>query len=143
MLSETMSLRIYSDGASRGNPGPSAVAYIILSEDGEPLRKYSKYLGIRTNNQAEYEALALALEAASELTSKEVVCYMDSELVAKQLSGEYKVRDPELKTLWLKIQELKRNFRRTTHLSVPRENLHIQEVDRMANQTLNRVSDRL
>ena len=137
-----MSLLIYSDGASRGNPGPSAIAFIILSSDGEPLRKCSKYLGIRTNNQAEYEALAVALKAASELTEQEVTCHIDSELVAKQLSGKYKVRDPKLKALWLKIQELERNFRRTTYLSVPRGNCYISEADQLANQTLNSVRDR-
>lgn len=67
-----MTLKIYSDGASRGNPGPSAIAFIILSENGKILKKISKYVGIRTNNQAEYEALISALEYASKLTSQEV-----------------------------------------------------------------------
>lgn len=80
--------RIYSDGSSRGNPGISAIAFAILSEDSRLLKKYSKYLGIRTNNQAEYEALISALESASALTDQEVACYMDSELVVKHLNGE-------------------------------------------------------
>ena len=80
-------LRVYSDGASRGNPGISAIAFMIMTEDGRLLKKYSKYVGIRTNNQAEYEALISALESASKLTDQEVTCCMDSQLVVKQLNG--------------------------------------------------------
>ncbi len=134
-----MSLLIYSDGASRGNPGHAAIAFIILNSEGEPLKKHAKYLGIRTNNQAEYEALAAALEAASELTNQEVICHLDSELVAKQLSGKYEVRDLKLKALWLKIRELEKNFSKITYLSIPRGNCYISEADRLANKTLNRV----
>lgn len=72
-------LKVYSDGASRGNPGPSAIAFMILSEGRETLKRYSKYVGIGTNNQAEYRALISALEFASKLTSREVVCYLESE----------------------------------------------------------------
>ena len=136
-------LRVYSDGASRGNPGISAIAFMIVTEDGRLLKRYSRYVGIRTNNQAEYEALISALESASKLTDQEVTCCMDSELVVKQLNGEYRVRNPTLKTLWLKIQELKQSFRRITFKSVPRTDKHIKKVDRLANQTLDRVKKNL
>ena len=136
-------LTVYSDGASRGNPGISAIAFIIMTEDGILLKRYSKYVGIRTNNQAEYEALISALESASKLTDQEVTCFMDSELVVKQLNGEYYVRNPKLKTLWLKVQELKQKFQRITFKSVPRTDIHIKQVDRLANQALDRIKKKL
>ena len=136
-------LRVYSDGASRGNPGISAIAFMIVTEDGRLLKRYSRYVGIRTNNQVEYEALISALESASKLTDQEVTCCMDSELVVKQLNGEYRVRNPKLKTLWLKVQELKQSFQRITFKSVPRTDIHIKQVDQLANQTLDRVKKNL
>jgi len=136
-------LKVYSDGASRGNPGISAIAFMIVTEDGRLLKRYSRYVGIRTNNQAEYEALISALESASKLTDQEVTCCMDSELVVKQLNGEYKVRNPTLKTLWLKVQELKQSFQRITFKSVPRTDIHVKQVDRLANQALDRVKNNL
>ena len=139
-LKMKLRLKIYSDGASRGNPGPSAIAFMILSEDEKILKRHSRYVGVRTNNQAEYEALISALEFASKLTSQEVVCYMDSELVVKHLNEEYQVRNPKLKTLWLKVHELKQNFKKISFIHVPRTNSYIQEVDLLANQTLNRVN---
>ena len=138
-----MRLILYSDGASRGNPGVSAIAFMILSEDGKSLKKYSKYVGIRTNNQAEYEALISALEFASTLTDQEVTCNTDSELVVKHLNGEYQVRNPKLKILWLRIQELEQRFRRVTFKNVPRTDIHIEQVDRLANRTLDKVEKNL
>ena len=138
-----MRLEVYSDGASRGNPGISAIVFMIMTEGGKLLKRYSKYVGIRTNNQAEYEALISALESASKLTDQEVACYMDSELVVKHLNGEYQVRNPKLKTLWLKVQELEQKFQRITFTNVPRTDIHIKQVDRLANQALDRVKNNL
>lgn len=133
------SLRIYSDGASRGNPGPSATAFMIIDEDGRILKRYSKYVGVGTNNQAEYEALIAALEFASGITNQEIVCYMDSELVVKQLNGKYRVRNALLRPRWLKVQELKPRFQRISFFHVSREDAYIQRVDRLANQVLDRT----
>jgi len=138
-----MKLRVYSDGASRGNPGVSAIAFMILAEDGKLLEKSSRYVGIRTNNQAEYEALLVAFEAASKLSRQEVTCYMDSQLVVKQLKGEYQVKNPELKTLWLKVIGLTKNFQKVSFVNVPRTEPHIQVVDRLVNKTLNSMSNRI
>jgi len=136
-----MKLKVYSDGASRGNPGQSAIAFIILSMDGRIQKKFSRYLGIRTNNQTEYEALISALEFASKMTSQEVICYMDSELVVRHLNGEYKVRNPNLRILWSEVHELTRNFQKTSFKYVPRTDKYIKMVDRLANQTLDRMSN--
>ena len=103
------------------------------------MKRYSKYVGVKTNNQAEYEALISALEFASKLTNHEVVCYVDSELVVKHLNEEYRVRNPKLKTLWLKVHELKQNFKEISFIHAPRTNRYIQQVDCLANQALNRV----
>jgi len=132
-------LRVYSDGASRDNPGPSAIAFIIVGEGGEILKRYSEYVGVRTNNQAEYEALISALEFASGLFGQEVVCHMDSKLVVKQLNGEYRVRNSKLEILWLKVHELKQKFQKISFVHVPRTDTYIQVVDRLANQALDRA----
>ncbi|MDH5755022.1 MAG: ribonuclease HI family protein [Candidatus Bathyarchaeota archaeon] len=137
-----LKLKVYSDGASRGNPGPSAIAFMILTEDGKILKRHSRYVGIRTNNQAEYEALISALEFASKLTSQEVVCYLDSELVVKHLNGEYQVKNPNLKNLWLKVKELEQKFQKTSFMYVPRTDRYIEKVDLLANQTLDKVTNR-
>jgi ribonuclease HI len=138
-----MKLLVYSDGASRGNPGISALAFMILSEEGELVKRYSKYVGIRTNNQVEYEAVIAALEYATKLPCQEVVCYLDSELVVKHLTGEYTVRNPTLKSLWRKVQELTKGFRRISFIHVARTHPRIREVDHLANQTLDRINSRL
>lgn len=138
-----MRLRVYSDGASRGNPGISAIAFVIMTEDGRLLKRYSRYVGIRTNNQAEYQALISALESASTFTDGEVTCYVDSALVVKQLVGEYQVRSPKLKTLWLEVQGLKRDFQIIDFRKVSRTDRYIEQVDRLANQALDRVRSRL
>jgi len=134
-------LKTYSDGASRVNPGPSAIAFIILDEDDKVLKKDSRLVGIRTNNQAEYEALISALECASTL-GREVTCYLDSQLVARQLSGETKIENPELRTLWRKVIALKMRFNKTSVIWVPRTDRHIQEVDSLVNQLLDDIVSR-
>jgi ribonuclease HI len=133
-------LRIYSDGASRGNPGPAAIAFLVVGEGREILKRHSKYLGIKTNNQAEYEALIQALEFVAGMTREEVVCHMDSELVVKQLNQIYRVRDSKLKPLWLKANVLAKQFRKIVFVHVPRTDIYIQEVDCLANQNLDRSS---
>lgn len=135
-------LKVYSDGASRGNPGHSAIAFKITTEHGTTLKEHSEYLGIKTNNQAEYEALIAALESASEYSSQEIVCYMDSELVVKHLNGEYRVRSPHLKTLWKKVRKLKQELPKVSFKHLPRTDFYIQEVDNLANETLDEIADK-
>src|SRR5512147_368085 len=103
-------LKTYSDGGARGNPGPAAAAFLILSDKNEIIRKESHFLGERTNNQAEYEALISALESALQLGAQEIISHLDSQLVCKHLTGEYKVKNPELRKLWDKAQKIKSCF---------------------------------
>jgi ribonuclease HI len=127
---------IFSDGGARGNPGPAAVAFVILSSEGKVLTKNSRFIGVHTNNQAEYEALIAALEAAIELHAEEVTCHLDSELVTKQVNGEYRVKNPELRKLWNKVRELNRHFKKVSFISVRRSNVYIQEADALVNEAL-------
>jgi ribonuclease HI len=129
-------LMIFSDGGARGNPGPAATAFIALTENDEPLTAKSQYIGVRTNNQAEYEALIAALEYAATIKAEEVVCHLDSELVARQLNGEYSVKNIELKRLFAKAQALKKCFKKVTYINVPRSNSQIQKADTLVNKTL-------
>ena len=131
-------LSVYSDGGARGNPGPAAIAFLVLAENGQVLKSGSRYLGKRTNNQAEYEALIAALEAAKAIGSEEVTCHLDSEVVAKHLKGEYRVRNPDLRKLWIKVQELKQSFGMVNFVNVPRTNSYIQEADALVNLELDK-----
>ncbi len=129
-------LTVYSDGGARGNPGPAAVAFLALNERGEKVKADSQFIGVRTNNQAEYEALLLALQFAVDFGAEEVVCHLDSELVVKQLNGAYAVKNAELQVLWRKVEALKGHFGKISFVSVPREHPQIQRADAMVNAAL-------
>jgi ribonuclease HI len=135
-------LMVFSDGGARGNPGPAAIAFLILSENGQILMTKSRYIGLRTNNQAEYEALIAALESAVALNAEEITCHLDSELVAKHLTGKYAVKNRELRKMWNKVQELKKNFKKVSFTNVPRTNNQIQTVDKLVNETLDEESNK-
>ncbi len=127
-----------SDGGARGNPGPGAIG-VIVREDGEILTKYSAFIGkYVTNNIAEYEGLIKALELAANYTNKEIMCFLDSELVVKQLMGEYRVRNPKLLELFLKVQKLQENFEKIIYKHVSREDSFQQIVDGLLNVELDR-----
>ena len=101
-----------SDGGARGNPGPGAIG-VIIRKEGQILTKHSEFIGENvTNNFAEYLALINALEFASRFTKDSVTCVLDSELVVKQLLGEYKVKNKGLLTLFVKVQKLQDNFKK-------------------------------
>jgi ribonuclease HI len=133
-------LLIFSDGGARGNPGPAAIAFLALNDKCESVKADSRFIGIRTNNQAEYEALIIALQFASSVKAEEVVCHLDSELVAKQLNREYAVKNFELHKLWRKVQELRGCFKKISFVNVPRSNPQIQRADALVNKTLDEES---
>ena len=99
----TSKVIIYSDGGARGNPRPAAIGYVISDEHSDILKKIGKVIGSTTNNQAEYKALIAALESAKELGATHVVCYLDSELVVKQITGLYKIKEPGLQALAMDV----------------------------------------
>ncbi|MCW3997133.1 MAG: ribonuclease HI family protein [Candidatus Bathyarchaeota archaeon] len=125
-------LKIFSDGGSRGNPGFAAIAFVVQSNKGCIQKTYSQFIGVNTNNQAEYKALIAAMQFASSKT-EEITCYLDSELVVKQINGEYSVRNIKLRNLWEKVQDLRACFKKTTFISVPRSNIFIQRADALLN----------
>ena len=106
-----MKLYLYSDGGARGNPGPAAVAFVATNEAGVVLKTGSRYIGNHTNNQAEYHALHMALEYAADIKIEEVICHLDSELVAKQLKGEYGIKNAELQRLNSQVKMLLKSFK--------------------------------
>lgn len=103
-------LIIHTDGGSRGNPGPSAVGVVITTPDEKHLESFGQYLGIATNNQAEYSAVIAAIKAAEKYEPKKIRFFLDSELVVKQLTGIYKIKHPEMRTLYNEIQSLIANI---------------------------------
>ena len=129
-----MKVVAYTDGASRGNPGPAAYGVVVYDAGGKELHTGSRALGRATNNQAEYQGAIAALEAALGLGAREVELRMDSELVIRQLSGRYKVRNPGLIPLHKRILALRERFDRVALVHVPREQNRV--ADKLANQAL-------
>lgn len=124
----------YSDGASRGNPGEAACAVILTDDRGEEYLRRSKRLGRTTNNVAEYEGVLLALELAHQLGAADLLLKVDSELVAKQISGEYRVKHPALQPLHERVLSLAGRMERFEVMHVPREQM--KAADKLANDTL-------
>ncbi len=129
-----MKVVAYADGASRGNPGPSAYGIVIFDVAGKELHRAGKRLGRGTNNQAEYAGAIAALEAAAGLGAGEVELRMDSELVVRQISGRYRVRNPGLRPLYNRVLALRQQIGRLTVVHVPREENRL--ADRLANEAL-------
>jgi ribonuclease HI len=130
-------LFVYTDGGARGNPGPAAIGVVILDENKKIIKKYKKCLGKATNNQAEYNAVIAALKIVKSLEAKEVSFFLDSELVCKQINGEYSINNENLKILNEKVNELISSIQSTiTFCNVPRDNEHIQEADALVNEAL-------
>ncbi len=127
-----------SDGGSRGNPGVGAIG-VIVRKDGHILVKYSKKIGKQvTNNVAEYEGLIKALELAAKFTKNEVTCYLDSELIVKQLLGKYRVKHPNLLKLFLKVQKKQEIFKRVRYVHVSRWNKFQRIADELLNDELDK-----
>ena len=133
-LFQTDILRIYTDGASRGNPGPAAIGVIVGN------KKYGNAIGFATNNEAEYQAVIFGLHKAKQLLGKKaskeasIEIYLDSELVCKQLNGKYKVSEPKLQKSFIDIWNLKQDFKAVSFSNVPRE--QNKEADVLANEAL-------
>ena len=132
-----MKLIINTDGGSRGNPGKGACAFVITDSDGKVVAEEGKYLGVCTNNEAEYEAVILALQlVANNLVEQlpEIVFKADSKLVVEQLSGRFKVKHPRIKLLYGAVKELEKKLNNVNYFYIPREENY--QADRMVNQIL-------
>lgn len=135
-MSNLRKLYIYTDGGSRGNPGPGAIGILICDSKKRYLYKGGDYIGETTNNRAEYTALIEALKKAKKYSKGKVECFSDSELMVKQLQGKYKVKNYFLKELYQKIKDLEKNFKKVNYHHVRREDKGIQIVDKLLNKVL-------
>ena len=124
---------VFSDGASRGNPGKAAAGFSIC-KNGTEILAGKKFLGITTNNFAELSALILAMQKCQELKITKVNFFLDSQLIVRQISGEYKIRNVDLKKLFLKFQKSLSNFTEINFKHIPREKN--RRADQLANQAL-------
>ncbi|MEM2963758.1 MAG: ribonuclease HI family protein [Candidatus Anstonellales archaeon] len=131
-------ISVYTDAGARGNPGPAAIAVLVF-EGGKLIKEHGEYIGKATNNQAEYQAVIKGLEMAKDMGASDVRLFTDSELVCRQLKGEYKAKDRKLKPLYEKVREMEKGFERIEWKSVPRENPFIRRADRIVNRVLDSV----
>jgi ribonuclease H / adenosylcobalamin/alpha-ribazole phosphatase len=126
--------KLSTDGGARGNPGPAAYGYVLEAEDGTVLAAHGETIGIATNNVAEYSALIAGLEKALELAVSEVEVVSDSELMVKQMTGEYRVKNEALRELSLEAGRLARRIGSVSYRAVRRE--HNELADRLVNEAL-------
>jgi ribonuclease HI len=129
-----MEVIMFTDGGSRGNPGPAAIGVVIKDASEKIIQKIGKYIGESTNNDAEYKALIEGISALKKTEATSVKCYLDSELVVKQLNGLYKVKNENIKIHWKKIKELEKGFEKITYSHVRREKN--TEADAIVNEVL-------
>lgn len=125
-------LILYTDGASLGNPGRAGVGVIVYNQNRDVVKKVTEFIGITTNNVAEYMALIYALQEALYLKAKELSCFLDSELVVKQLEGSYKVKDSKLKPLYYQIKHLENFFQKVSFGYISRD--RNKEADKLAKE---------
>lgn len=131
---------MFTDGGARGNPGPAAAGVVIKAKisandvDFALVEQLGLFLGHCTNNEAEYQALILGLEKLLSLGATEVVCNLDSELVVKQLNGQYKVKNANMQAFVERVNKLKKDFTQISFVHVPREKN--KEADKLVNEVL-------
>ena len=129
-----MKATLHTDGGARGNPGPAAYGFVLEAEDGTVLAAEGQAIGVATNNVAEYSALIAGLERAAELQLGEVEVVSDSELLVKQMRGEYRVKNEALRGLSIRAGQLAREVGRVTYTAVRRE--HNKLADKLVNEAL-------
>ena len=129
-----MKARLFTDGGSRGNPGPAAYGFVLESEDGQVLAAEGEAIGVATNNVAEYRGLIAGLERAVENGVAELEVVSDSELLVKQMRGEYKVKNEKLRGLVAEAHDLADRLEKVTYTAVRRE--HNELADKLVNDAL-------
>jgi ribonuclease HI len=129
-----MKAKLSTDGGARGNPGPAAFGYVLEADDGDVLAAHGEAIGHATNNVAEYRGLVAGMEKAAELGVRELDVVSDSELLVKQMRGEYRVKNEALKELWEDASDLERKFAKVRYTAVRRA--HNELADRLVNEAL-------
>ena len=135
-MNDFKKLVIYTDGGARGNPGPAGIGALIMDEKKNKIAEISEYIGVATNNQAEYRAVMAAIKKAKELGVEEINFYLDSQLVVEQLNGNYKVKNKDLQPLFVSIYNDSLNFKKVAYIHIPRE--QNKEADKLANMAMDR-----
>ncbi|HHX58757.1 MAG TPA: ribonuclease HI family protein [Candidatus Moranbacteria bacterium] len=137
---------IYTDGGSRGNPGPSGIGVVVEYDKGK-IKEYAEAIGEKTNNEAEYQALVFALKKAKSLVGKKrakllnVHCFADSELMVRQLNHQYKIQNANIQPLFLEVWNLTLDFKQVIFEHIAREKN--KRADQLANQAMDKVGTRL
>jgi ribonuclease HI len=132
-------LTLNFDGGSRGNPGPAGIGVVVSAADGTPLVTLGRFIGRATNNVAEYTALIVAMEEARKLGARKIIIRGDSELIIKQMRGEYRVKNPDLRVLYDRAQVL---FRQFEHAKLEHNLREKNELaDKLANLAMNRKGE--
>jgi ribonuclease HI len=129
-------VKLFTDGGSRGNPGPGAIGVIIFDERDNEIEKFKESIGHTTNNRAEYHALIKGLDLAAKHTRDTVYSHLDSELVVKQMSGLWRLKKDELRALFQQAKDKERPFKKVIYTHVRRTNPFIKRVDRLVNEAL-------
>lgn len=137
---KTEKLYVYTDGGSRGNPGPAAIALVICNKK-KILTEFKEYIGEATNNVAEYRALIKALEIAVDYCRKEIFCFSDSQLLIRQLNGQYKIKAKHLLNLFHELKNREKSFERVVYNHVRRNNKFITRADKLVNLALDEKLD--
>lgn len=127
-------IKLFTDGASRGNPGPGGIGIRIYDKKRNVLEEVSRCIGYVTNNQAEYQALIEGLKLSAKYTRGSLKCYMDSELVVRQMNGQYQISSPHLRNLFCEAKKLEKAFTKVTYRHLRRTHSKIQEVDRLSKE---------
>lgn len=126
--------KIFTDGASRGNPGPASIGVVVYDSEGQEIHQIARKLGIKTNNQAEYQAVYEALAYMKSIGEKSFLLYSDSQLLVRQLKGIYKVKNVGLREIYGQIKSLENHFEKFDYIHVPRE--ENKRADELANLAL-------
>ena len=129
-----MKARLSTDGGARGNPGPAAFAYVLEADGGTVLAAHGEAIGVATNNVAEYSGLVAGMAKAAELGVRELEVVSDSELLVKQMRGDYRVKNEALRVLWEEANDLERRFEKVRYTAVRRA--HNELADRLVNEAL-------
>ena len=127
---------VYTDGACSGNPGPGAIAIVILDENNQELATCKECIGETTNNRAEYQALIKGLDLAAGICRKKVICFSDSELLVKQLNKVWRIKNPELLKLNVEVSNRVRLFDEVVFQHIRRQNKYISKADRLTKNAL-------
>lgn len=127
-------VKLFSDGGCRGNPGPGAIGLLIMGRADQELDKRAECIGNTTNNRAEYNALIRGLDLCAKHTRGHVVCFMDSQLVVNQMTGTWRLKNEELRSLYYEVRKRELAFKGVTYQYVERTNPYMKKVDRLLNE---------